>query len=93
MQTDDYYVRNYNRNNDVCVWKQKNVGYYESSELSLFEIGVEKCTPGFDWGPDRKGFHTLHYVFSGKAPGMVREEPLQPSCQSSAYPGRDLQKT
>ena len=73
MQTDDYYVRNYNRDNDVCVWKQKNVGYYESSELSLFEIGVEKCTPGFDWGPDRKGFHTLHYVFSGKGSLMVND--------------------
>lgn len=47
MQTDDYYVRNYNRDNDVCVWKQKNVGYYESSELSLFEIGVEKMHARF----------------------------------------------
>ena len=56
MQTDDYYVRNYNRDNDVCVWKQKNVGYYESSELSLFEIGVEKCTPGFDWDPTERDF-------------------------------------
>lgn len=85
MQTDDYYVRNYNRDNDVCVWKQKNVGYYESSELSLFEIGVEKCTPGFDWGPDRKGFHTLHYVFSGKGSLMVNDRYFEISAGQVFY--------
>lgn len=85
MQTDNYYAKNLNSDNDVCMWKQKNVGYYESSEVSLFEIGVERCSPGFDWGPDRKGFHTLHYVLSGKGSLMVNDRYFEISAGQIFY--------
>ena len=67
MQTDDYYVRNYNRNNDVCVWKQKNVGYYESSELSLFEIGVENARPVLTGDPTERDFIRFTMFFPARA--------------------------
>lgn len=74
MQTDQYYAKNYKQNSDFCAWKQKNLQYYESSELSLAEVGEEACPANFDWGPDRKQFHTLHCVLSGKGMLMVNEK-------------------
>lgn len=73
MQTNEYYAKNYSRSSDFCAWKQKNLQYYESSELSLAEIGEETCPPDFDWGPDKKQFHTLHCVISGKGSLMVND--------------------
>ena len=36
------------------------------SSLSVYNVGSQKCTPGFQWGPGVRDHYLLHHVLSGK---------------------------
>lgn len=44
---------------------------YKASEkqlasLSVYNVGYQKCTPGYQWGPGIRDHYLIHHVFSGK---------------------------
>lgn len=36
------------------------------SSLSVYNVGSQKCTPGFQWGPGVRDHYLIHHVLSGK---------------------------
>ncbi len=58
----------------VCIWKEKTGQHIESSELYMNEFGHHKCPSGHDWGPDKKAFHTFHYIVKGKGIVMINDD-------------------
>ena len=34
--------------------------------LSVYNVGNQKCTPGYEWGPGIRDHYLIHYVSSGK---------------------------
>ena len=42
------------------------------SSLSVYNVGSQKCTPGFQWGPGVRDHYLLHHVLSGKGHFEIR---------------------
>jgi len=62
-------------NNDTFYnyWTFELMGF----DMSIYECGYEKCDPLHYWGPDKKKFHSLHYVVSGKGTLYVDDKEYQ----------------
>ena len=42
------------------------------SSLSVYNVGSQQCTPGFQWGPGVRDHYLLHHVLSGKGHFEIR---------------------
>ncbi|WP_130838104.1 AraC family transcriptional regulator [Lachnoclostridium sp. Marseille-P6806] len=40
--------------------------------LSVYNVGQQKCTPGYQWGPGVRDHYLIHYVLSGKGEYRIR---------------------
>lgn len=49
----------------------------ENTGLAVYNSGLQKCAPGYSWGPAIRDHYLIHYVASGK--GTYR-------CESSSFP-------
>ena len=38
----------------------------ENTGLSVYNSGLQKCTPGYSWGPAMRDHYLIHYVASGR---------------------------
>ena len=38
----------------------------EELSLVVYNVGFQKCTPGYSWGPGVRDHYLLHYILSGK---------------------------
>ena len=47
----------------------KNSYYVQNlnlTALSIYNVGFQKCDPGFSWGPGVRNHYLIHYIISGK---------------------------
>lgn len=42
------------------------LNYSQYEDLSLYEVGVQRCGPGYEFGPIIRDKYILHYVFQGE---------------------------
>ena len=62
------------------VYKQSfKQNYTDNVELSIFNCGLESCTPGYTWGPGIRDHYLIHLVVSGKGTYRVGQQdyPLE----------------
>lgn len=58
----------------------RSAGYKQSHKvshrslvsLSVYNVGQQKCTPGYQWGPGVRDHYLIHYVRSGKGEYRIR---------------------
>ena len=41
------------------------VSQKELVSLSVYNVGYQKCTPGYEWGPGIRDHYLIHYIISG----------------------------
>lgn len=39
--------------------------YKSNSDLSLYSVGYERCSPGYEYGPKFRAYQLIHFVLSG----------------------------
>jgi len=63
--------RSYYRYDNSPTFRNYWVENSEEYELVIRECGYEQCDALHCWGPGKKGFHSVHYVLSGKGMLMI----------------------
>lgn len=43
----------------------------ELVSLSVYNVGFQKCTPGYQWGPGIRDHYLIHYIISGSGSYIV----------------------
>jgi len=43
----------------------------ELVSLSVYNVGFQKCTPGYQWGPGIRDHYLIHYIISGEGNYLV----------------------
>ena len=38
----------------------------ELVSLSVYNVGCQRCDPGYQWGPGIRDHYLIHYIISGK---------------------------
>ena len=49
----DTYKHSYKAENDLL------------NSLSVYNVGYQKCEPGYQWGPGVRDHYCIHYILSG----------------------------
>ncbi|MCM1258833.1 MAG: AraC family transcriptional regulator [Roseburia sp.] len=67
----------------------------ELVSLSVYNVGFQKCTPGYRWGPGIRDHYLIHYVISGQGSYMVNEKSydLNPGDSFLVYPNTEVSYT
>lgn len=47
--------------------------YKSNSDMSLYSVGYEECSPGYSYGPKIRSYHMIHFVFEGKGDVHINE--------------------
>ena len=44
----------------------------ELVSLSVYNVGCQRCDPGYQWGPGIRDHYLIHYIISGKGSYRVK---------------------
>lgn len=60
--------------------------------LSVYNVGHQRCTPGYTWGPGMRDHYLIHYVISGKGTYTVhgRTHELYPGDAFLIFPDTEV---
>lgn len=64
----------------------------ELVSLSVYNVGFQKCTPDYQWGPGIRDHYLIHYIISGKGLYQVNNETYELSKGDSflVYPNTEV---
>lgn len=67
----------------------------ELVSLSVYNVGFEKCTPGYQWGPGIRDHYLIHYIISGRGFYLVNGKSycLNPGDSFLVYPNTEISYT
>ena len=60
--------------------------------LSVYNVGYQKCEPGYQWGPGIRDHYCIHYILSGSGYYSARQESwyLGVGDMFILYPGEEV---
>lgn len=69
------------------------VGDNPLSSLSVYNVGYQKCEPGYQWGPGVRDHYCIHHILSGIGYYVSGQEPVRLSAGDTfiLFPGREVQ--
>lgn len=67
----------------------------ELVSLSVYNVGFQKCTPGYRWGPGIRDHYLIHYIISGQGSYLAggKSYDLTPGDSFLVYPNTEVSYT